>query len=335
MILWICIGVVLFLFCVGLVLYLLALKRELQNLKKELSFTRERGYNRQLTVSLFDRDLTMLGAEMNHNLDYQKQLKREAEQSELKLKQSISDIAHDLRTPLTVIKGNLQMLAQDDSISSKAREYVKLCQSKSEVLKDMVNDFFEMSVLESDSTQVELSEIDITKLLMQFIIDHETIIREHHLVPDIRLPERSVTVFADEQMLLRMLGNLLGNVLKYAKESFWISVEAMGADLKADVETGTDTDIKSESESDAVSDSGVASRCRITFANRVEHDFPPDAEHLFERTYRGNQARTGTGAGLGLYIVRLLADKQGAQVYATKEKDCLAFHMVFQMKRER
>lgn len=311
--LWTCIGVVLFLFCAVLAWYLLTLKRELRMIRRELSLTREHSYNRQLTVSLFDRDLTELGVELNKNLDYQKQLKHEARQSELKLKQSVSDIAHDLRTPLTVIKGNLQMLAQDGSISSRAGKYVKLCQSKSEVLKDMVDDFFELSVLESDSTRVELSELDIVKLLIQFVIDHETVIRDHHLVPDLRLPERSIMVFADEQMLLRMLGNLLGNVLKYAREGFWISVEPVGMGLNVDSE--------------------AASRCRITFANKVENNVCPDVEHLFERAYRGNEV--GTGAGLGLYIVRLLADKQGAQVYATKEKDCLAFHMVFQMKAER
>lgn len=302
--LWICIGIVLFLFCAGLVWYLLALKRGLRAIRRELSLTRDYAYNTQLTVSLFDEDLTLLGAELNRNLDYQKQLKQEARLSELKLKQSISDIAHDLRTPLTVIKGNLQMLAENPSLNMQAGEYVRICRNKSEVLKDMVDDFFEMSVLESDSTQVVLSGLDVTKLLMQFVIDHETVIREHQLVPDIRLPERSVKIFADERMLLRMLGNLLGNVLKYARGSFLISVETMEE----------------------------TSECRITFANRVENDFPADAEHLFERTYRENQARTEAGAGLGLYIVRLLADKQGAQVYAAREKDCLAFHMVFRIQ---
>lgn len=318
--LWICISVVLFLFCAALAWYLLILKRELRTIRRELSLAREHSYNRQLTVSLFDRDLTELGTELNKNLDYQKQLKHEARQSELKLKQSVSDIAHDLRTPLTVIKGNLQMLAQDGSISSQAGRYVKICQSKSEILKDMVNDFFELSVLESDSTRVELSELDITKLLMQFVIDHETVIREHHLLPDLRLPERSIMVLADRQMLLRMLGNLLGNVLKYARETFWISVETAGGGFDIDADTNL------------CCDSAAAARCRITFANRIEADVCPDAGHLFERAYRGNE--TGTGAGLGLYIVRLLADKQGARVYATKEEGCLALHMVFRMKEE-
>lgn len=301
--LWIFVCILLFLFCVVLIGYLFNLKREMKNIKRELCETKAKSYNRQLTVSLFDRDLTEMSSQINDNLDYQKMLKLEAERSETRLKQSVSDIAHDLRTPLTVIKGNLQLLSENGTLTEKDRSYLNICTDKADMLKGMVDDFFEMSLLESDGQVVQLKEVNGTNIIMQFVADHEAVIREHNLEPDIRLPEKSVMLWADEQMLIRMLGNLLGNVLKYAEQEFVISMELKEKD-------------------------GTAF-CDIAFSNKLLEDAYIDVSHLFDRTYRGSRARTGQGAGLGLYIVRLLAEKQGAEVYAEEEEGRLCTHMLF------
>lgn len=281
----------------AVLLYLLAVKRQLKNIKEELEKTRQQSYNKQLTVSLFDRDLTALAKEINYNLDYQKGLKLKTEQSERKFRQSISDVAHDLRTPLTVIKGNLQMLNRHNSLTEQEQMYLNICQDKAETLKCMVDDFFDMAVLESDAKPVPLSEVDITSMLAGFVVDHEAVIRGRNLEPEIQLPERSILVKADESMLSRMLNNLLNNVLKYAKERFRISLEEQ--------DTG----------------------CLITFANAISSDTELHIEHVFDRTYRGDGARQDSGAGLGLYIVKLLAEKQGMKVFAEREDMQLRFHI--------
>jgi signal transduction histidine kinase len=284
----------------GFTLYIFAIKRELRNLKNELTATRKWDYNRQLTVSLFDEDMTSLTSEMNKNLDYQKQLKLEAEQSELQLKQSVSDIAHDLRTPLTVIKGNLQMLTNEENLSDKGREYLDICLNKSDTLKNMVDNFFDMSVLESDRTTVDLQKVNVTNMLMQFLIDNEAVIRGHGLTPRIELSEKSIFILADEQMLIRMLSNLLNNILKYAKDSFGIKLELL-----------------------------EENQCRITFENTIAKENSFDVEHLFDRSYRGDMSRHGSGAGLGLYIVKLLAEKQQASVEAKQIGDKLSIYVIY------
>lgn len=299
---------VIFLFC--LILYVILLKKELHKMQKELEHTRKQNYNRQITISLLDRDLTNLATEVNKNLDYQKALKLEQEQAEKTLKQSISDIAHDLRTPLTVIKGNLQMIEKNDTLSSDALAYLHICQEKSDVLKTMVDDFFELSVLESEQTEVLLCKVDVTKLLMEFLIEHEAVIREHGLQPDIKLPQKSIFIHADEDMLNRMFSNLLNNIIKYAKDSF--EIRLVEEECK---ETGKEN----------------ASTCKIIFANELFDNRDLKVEYLFDRTYRGDKARTGSGAGLGLYIVKLLAQKQGAKVYAQKDDNFLFMVIEFQV----
>lgn len=290
-------SIILFLIVVVLLVYLLMLKSELRNVKRDLINTRKEDNNQQIAITLIDRDLTEMSSEINRNLDYQKQLKLEAEQAKQQMKQSISDIAHDLRTPITVVKGNLQMLANDPSLNARSKEYLSITLNKTESLKEMVDDFFDLAVLESDTAPMELSKVDITRVLVEFMVENEAVIRERKLVPELRLPEKSVYAMAEEQMLMRMLSNLLNNVVKYAKDSFTISLEKPAT---------------------------------ITISNPVDPTKPFDVERLFDRTYRGEKARTGQGAGLGLYIVKLLAQKQHAIVKANIKEGWLNVQVIFE-----
>ena len=275
------------------------LRKQLRELKIELPLTRERSYNRQLTVALADKELTELTAEMNRNLDYQKQLKLTSEKTERSIKQSVSDIAHDLRTPLTVIKGNLQMLQSTEQLSPSGREYLRICMERSDMMKQMADEFFELSVLESDSSTPQLSRTDLTAALIEFILENEAVLNSAGITPEIQLPEKSVFVMAEPSMLSRLLSNLLNNILKHAHGSFSLSL----------------------SENDG--------SCVICFANALRPDDAPDPERLFERTYRSDKARIGSGAGLGLYIVKLLAQKMNAKAGAQVSGGILSVSIAF------
>ena len=158
-------------------------------------------------------------------------------------------------------------------------------------------------MLESDAEAVELKQIDATAFLMQFVIDNEAVIRQKGLTPKISLPEKSVFIKADEMLLKRMCNNLLNNVLKYAKDEFEVSL--------SDV-------------------TGKGERVCIVFSNNVPEGSTFDVTQLFDRTYRGDRARPSGGAGLGLYIVKLLAEKQGVQVKAKINDDTLVISMFFE-----
>jgi len=291
--------ILLLLLCIWLIIYIVRLKRSMKDIRNELILTRDMDYNRQLTVDLFDDSLSEMTAEINRNLDYQKKLKEKSEAAELSLKQSVSDIAHDLRTPLTVISGNLQMLKNETALSSAAKEYIRTSQEKCAAMKVMADDFFELSVLESDYSAAETERVDITGELMQFIADNESVIRGNNLVPDIVFPEKSVFVTVDRLLLSRMMSNLLNNVIKYASDSFSVQ-------------------LKEE-----------ADRVSLVFSNIIQGGRQIDTDKLFERTYRADKARSTGGAGLGLYIVKLLAHKQNAQVFAYEENKSLYIGVKF------
>ena len=298
--------IVLFIVIIILLGLLIILKKNIRDVKKELKKTIDEDYNRQLRVTLLDKDVEALATEINRNLEYQKSLKLETENSRRQLEQSISDIAHDLRTPLTVVKGNLQMLESED-LSPKGREYLDISRRKAESLKGMVDEFFELSVLESDSKPVEMEKVDITAFLTEFVVENETLIRSHNLAPEITFPEKSIFVQANRAILSRVFSNLMGNILKYAKEGFELGIYE-----------------------ETLSDSGKNEKkvCRIRVGNNVDDPSAIDIDHIFDRTYRADKARSDGSAGLGLYIARLLTTKQKGSITACLENGKLYFDII-------
>ena len=285
--------------CGTLIFRLCMIKKQLRTMREELPLTKDNSYNRLITVSLVDKDVSALATEINKNLGFQKQLKFTTEQTERAMKQSVSDIAHDLRTPLTVIKGNLQMMESCEHLTAKGGEQLRISMEKADAMKQMADDFFELSVLESDSSEVQLTRIDLTAALIEFILDSEAVIRCRGIEPEIMLPEKSMFVTAEPAMLQRMLSNLLSNTLKHGCGTLRLSL--------------------SDKDGNAV----------VAFENKLRPDASIDTERLFERTYRGDKARNGNGAGLGLYIVKLLAQKQGAEVSAAAKDDSLRIEISF------
>ena len=294
--------VVLSLVCITLLVRMIMIRSSIRNLREELAKTRDADYNRQLSVPLVDGELSRLTTEINNGIEYQKGLKLEEAKSRRQLEQSISDIAHDLRTPLTVVKGNLQMLENED-LSPKGREYLEISRKKSESLKGMVDEFFELSVLESETNVVEMEKIDLVNFLSEFIIENEAVIRGKNLEPEITFPEKSVFVQANKEMLSRVFSNLIGNILKYARDSFELSVQEK-----------TEEDGKK--------------RGWIRIGNTVDDPEAIDIEHIFDRTYRADKARSDGSAGLGLYIAKLLTEKQKGSIEAVLEDNNLYFDIV-------
>lgn len=271
----------------------------MKQIRSELALTHERSYDRLITVSLFDKGLNEMAAEINNNLIFQKHLKLESERAETTMRQSVSDIAHDLRTPLTVIKGNLQLIDTEEKLSVKGSNHLRICREKTDILKAMMDEFFELSVLESNDTQIQIRRLDATNIFLQFFADSEAVISQSGLIPQITFPEKSIFIDADEQMILRILGNLLNNTVKYAVKKFNAGISA---------------------EKD---------KCIIFFSNDLAPEHQPDPELLFERSYRSDRSRKAGSAGLGLYIVKILTQKQGATVSASVIDDQLKIIIEF------
>lgn len=284
------------------VLYIILIKSQMKKTRKELKSSREEGYNKLLTAELVDKDQEKLLYEINKNLEYQNIKKIQAEGERTKLKQSISDIAHDLRTPVTVIRGNLQMIEKAGVLRDEEADELRICLEKSNDLKMMVDEFYELSYFESEDVVLSTEHIDITDFVANFIIDNEALLRKKEYEPVVMLPDKSIFIDADPALLRRVLSNLLTNVLRYSKEYLRIEVK----------ENAGFAEISMENES---SGGNI------------------DVERIFDRTYRADKVRTNGGpGGLGLYIVKILSEKMNGKVFAQSENNVFRIGVSFEIQ---
>lgn len=186
----------------------------------------------------------------------------------------VTNVSHDLKTPLTSIISYIDLLSKEQDISEEARDYIKILAEKADRLKRIVADLFDLAKSTSGNISVDAEQLDFKKLIQQTIADMEDQILQSQLTLKQNLPVYDVYIMGDGNKLYRVLQNVLGNALKYAMQSTRIYI-----DLQVE------------------GDMAVAS---IKNTASYEMDFSKD--EILERFSRGDKARSSEGNGLGLSI---------------------------------
>lgn len=206
-----------------------------------------------------------------------------------KFRELIVNISHDLRTPLTAIKGYQQLMKREE-LSQEQIKRLKIAEKHTEDLENLIQHFFEYSYLTNAEPQIDLERTNLNSLVGECLVTFIPYLEEKNL--SIRLTEsQSIFVLADKHLVKRIIKNLIQNCIQHTKGVIEVSL--------------------------LVEDNAI-----ISFKNLVR-DLPhSDGERLFERFYKGDKAR-GKSGGLGLAIVKLLAEQMGGSTQAIIEDDTL------------
>ena len=204
----------------------------------------------------------------------------------------ITNVSHDLKTPLTSIISYTELLQQEEGLPDHVQDYIRVLSDKSKRLQVMVRDVFEVSKAATGNLSVDIKPIDFAKLLRQTLADMGEAIEESGLALRPRLPESPVWIAADGDRLYRVFQNLIGNALKYSLEGSRIYLELTVADGQA------------------------AAVLRNTSREEL-----PDGVDLTERFVRGDSSRSTEGSGLGLSIATSLTAIQGGDFRLTIDGD--------------
>lgn len=196
----------------------------------------------------------------------------------------ITNVSHDLKTPLTSIVSYVDLLKQEPAGSEAAKEYLAVLDRQSMRLKKLIEDLVEASKASTGNLNLQLESLDFSMLLGQALGEYSQRLTTADLTPVLKIPETPVMIQADGQRLWRVFDNLLGNVVKYAMPGtrFYLTVEA----------------------GDTVT---------ATFRNISREQLDVSAEDLMERFVRGDASRHTEGSGLGLSIARSLTESMGGQ----------------------
>ncbi|MBB6217514.1 signal transduction histidine kinase [Anaerosolibacter carboniphilus] len=209
--------------------------------------------------------------------------RKEQAKSERLKTELISNVSHDLRTPLTSIINYTELLKAPDLTEEDRESYVQIIDRKSKRLKVLIDDLFEASKMASGNIELVKERVDLVQLLQQALAEHNEAIGESTLQFRITGPDKPVYAVVDGQKLWRVFDNLIGNILKYALENTRVYV--------------------------SVKD--VRGKAIISFKNITKYELGQDIDELFERFKRGDTSRHTEGSGLGLAIAKSIIDLHG------------------------
>ena len=272
-------------------------KRNMQALTREFELLMTEEGNGELHLgspsSDVEKFLQMFNAYLEKNRENQLAVKKK----EQELKDEIANISHDLRTPLTSMKGYLRLL-EEEGTAEERKNYLAIVERKTEQLQNLVGQLYEYTSLQDRKQNIFIEKIELYSFFANQILNFYCDFEERGIRVEIP-EEKAYEVMADKKALERVFSNLIGNALKYGKDCFLIGFETTEHMVK------------------------------MIFRNPAGDLTQEEVSHLFERFYVQEQARTVGGSGLGLTIAKMLMESMGGEMTAELEEECLKITLTF------
>ncbi|PPK49445.1 HAMP domain-containing sensor histidine kinase [Clostridium algidicarnis] len=235
--------------------------------------------------------------ELSHNINNMKSGLKDSIDSEIKSERMktelITNVSHDLKTPLTSIITYVDLIKNEDLTKEERMDYIKVLERKSERLKILIEDLFEASKAASGEVELNIEKVDITSLLKQALAEFEEKIKESSLDFKINLPKEKLYIMVDGKKTWRILENQISNALKYSLENTRVYINIEDIDNKV----------------------------VITIKNISAFEIDFNEDEILERFKRGDKSRNTEGSGLGLAISNNLTKLQGGDFRVSVDGD--------------
>lgn len=251
-----------------------------------------------LSKTLKDKEKESEILKENERLAFDAERNAEKQKNDL-----ITNVAHDLRTPLTTIVGYLELIKNNDQLSKEEiQKYSTVAYEKSKKLQGMMDDLFEFTSLDQANVKVHMVTINISELILQIVDEFYPTFQEHHLTPVIHVSNPNLLIKGDGQLLARVFDNLLSNAVKYGEDGREIKIEVLN------------------------DDSNVTIKIRNYGHAIAQEDLP----YIFDKFYRSDASRSSStgGTGLGLAIAKNIVHIHNGQIFVTSHKDKTTFVVV-------
>lgn len=266
--------------------HLLFIKKELKNILNQLKNYNIRKTEKKIDITLLDKDIEKMTIEINNLIDLHALSNIEKKSAERELKQAIANISHDLRTPLTSILGYIQLIEKPEVTDEERKEYLAIAKDRAKRLQILLNDFFELSVIESVDHSLKLGKLGLNSIVEEIVINLYDKFNEQQIVPSIKIPQEQMNIIGDESAIKRVIENLVINAIRYSDGNVSITLERNNTKIN------------------------------LTISNDVKDITEKDVELFFNRFYTADQTRSGKGTGLGLSIAKALMDKMNGKLSA-------------------
>lgn len=295
------IGLSLTILIVLLIIFILKTK-EINRLTLELKKLNREGKIEKLRLSLPNKNIENLIAEINTLIDDKRKMENIYKEKDIELREAIANMSHDLRTPLTSIMGYVYLLNDDKLDKEERKEYLKIIEKRSLVLNDLITNFYGLSRIQADQYEIKFEPVNLELVLGEIIAAFYETLDYKFGEPEINIEEGLGPVLGDKQALNRIFTNLIENIIKHGEGEVKISLKKKNKYIV------------------------------MEFSNKAEELEPKDVNRIFEKFFTKDRMRTGQNTGLGLAIVKLLVEKQGQKIEAKKVGNRLVINIIWSLE---
>ena len=290
--LWVVIGILVFIMGI-LVVKIYLLQKAAREIKEGFADRLITDTNTLIDISSHDKYMRELANTINIQFRKLRADRHRFQQGDMELKNAVSNISHDLRTPLTAICGYLDLLEQEEK-STTVERYIEVIRNRTEILKQLIEELFRYSVIITTEDDITKEAVEINRVLEESIAAFYVTLNERKIIPSIKMPESKVICYLDGSALARVFSNLLNNAIKYSDGDLDIILS----------ETG-----------------------EVIFTNTASGLNEVQVGKLFDRFYTVEAARKSTG--LGLAIAKTLVEQMNGTISAKYENNRLSICILF------
>ena len=276
-----------------LLFYLLSLRSSLKEAARERDDKLKTDTNTLISISSGDRAMRAFATQINNQLRALRKERLKLQHGDMELKGAVTNISHDLRTPLTAICGYLDLLTQEPQ-SEKSERYLAVIRERTDAMRGLTEELFRYSVIAGTTEELHLEPVCVNDILEQSLAGFYGTLSERGIVPDIEISEQPIERTLDRHALRRIFDNILSNAAKYSDGDLSVRLSPDGT---------------------------------VLFENGAKELDAVQTAHLFDRFFTVSTARGGTG--LGLSIAKLLTEKMGGCINAAYRKDMLHVYILF------
>lgn len=273
---------------IALLIKVVLLKKAAEEINEEFADRLMTDTNTLIDISSNDKHMRKLADSINTQLRKLRSQQNRFVQGDTELKNAVTNISHDLRTPLTAISGYLDLLDREEKSENVCR-YIEVIQNRIEMMKQLTEELFRYSVITSPDYATPTEFLPVNSILEESILGFYAALQERKITPNVHMPENKVVRKVNRAALSRVFSNLLNNAIKYSDG---------------------DLDI-------TLTDHGI-----ITFSNTACELNEVQVERLFDRFYTVETARKSTG--IGLSIARILIEQMNGSIIASYKDNKLS-----------
>ena len=276
-----------------LLIKLLLVRKSIDEIRSEITSRLSEDTNNLIYVSSNDKNIRRLAGELNAQLTLLRKQRIRYQNGDRELKEAITNVSHDLRTPLTAISGYLELLDSEEK-SVNAERYISIIRNRVETLAQLTDELLRYSIISSGEKDNEAAPVDMRELLEESISSFYSVLKKRGIEPIIITPEQKVIRILDRQSLLRVYSNLLSNAVKYSDGDLSVTLSESG---------------------------------RTVFYKKSNEMSETEVGKLFDRFYTVESARRSTG--LGLAIARTLVERMKGEISAEYRDIILSIYVRF------